>query len=88
MINLNSTHLQGKNTQINIISIVANIHFRFNSIKIPRQDETLHAVSPKYGKSTIMDTAPNYKPDQWTTNARSSYYNPGELPKENWRGRQ
>eukprot|EP00347_Sterkiella_histriomuscorum_P018138 403346645 len=60
----------------------------FNFSKIPRQDETLHAVSPKYGKSTIMDTAPNMKPDSWTTNARSSYYNPVELPRENWRAKQ
>jgi len=35
-----------------------------------------------------MDTAPNYKPDAWDTNARASYFNPHTLPKENWRAKE
>ena len=62
--------------------------FRFNFSKIPRQDETLHAVCNKYGKTTIMDSAPNYKPETWDTNARASYFNPHTLPKENWRAKE
>lgn len=35
--------------------------YRFNSIRIPKHDTTLHGVSHKFGKSTIMDTHPNFK---------------------------
>lgn len=61
----------------------------FNSIKIPVQDATLHAVSRRYGKETLMDTAPNYKPDGiWTTNFRSTIQSPTTLNKGNWRERE
>jgi hypothetical protein len=35
-----------------------------------------------------MDSAPNYKPESWDTNARASYFNPNTLPKENWRAKE
>jgi hypothetical protein len=59
----------------------------FNSIKMPRQDDTLHAFSRRYGKETLMDTAPNFKPDSWTTNFRSTYHSPITQNKGNWRSR-
>ncbi len=59
----------------------------FNSIKIPAQDVTLHAVSRRYGKETLMDTAPNFKPDGWTTNFRSTFHSPTTENKGNWRAR-
>lgn len=34
-----------------------------------------------------MDTAPNMKPDGWTTNNRQSYESPKALPKANFRAR-
>ena len=57
-------------------------------MKIPRQDENLHAFSRRYGKETMMDTAPNYKPDGWTTNFRSTFHSPKTLPKIGWRTRE
>jgi len=60
----------------------------FNSIKIPVQDATLHAISRRYGKETQMDTAPNYKPNGWTTNFRSTFHSPTTENKGNWRTRE
>ena len=61
---------------------------RFNASKIPRADDTLHAVSRSYGRETMMDTAANYKANGWTTNFRSTIQSPQSLHKGNWRSRE
>ena len=43
---------------------------RFNAKRIPQHDLNLHAFSRRYGKETLMDTAPNYKHGEVTTNFR------------------
>ena len=60
----------------------------FNSVKIPKQDMTLHAVSRRYGKETMLDTAPNFKQEYWTTNFRSTIQSPQSQYKVNWRTRE
>jgi hypothetical protein len=35
-----------------------------------------------------MDTAPNFKPVEWTTNFRSTYHSPTSENKGNWRTRE
>lgn len=35
----------------------------------------------------MMDTAPNFKPESWTTNFRSTYHSPITENKGNWRSR-
>ncbi len=46
--------------------------FSFNARRIPQQDVTLHAFSRRYGKETLMDTSPNYKHGELTTNFRTT----------------
>ena len=59
----------------------------FNSSKLPKGDHTLHAVSNRYGKTTIFDTHPHVKPNVIDTTTRDSYYSPKKLPRPNWRAR-
>ena len=60
----------------------------FNSIRIPKHDETLHGVSHKFGKSTIMDTHPNVKKKKMNSTARATYKDPRNIAKPNWRQRK
>ena len=65
------------------------ISIRFNAKnRIPAADATLHAFSRRYGKETLMDTSPNYKPDGWTTNFRSTIQSPNNQHKGNWKSRE
>ena len=67
---------------IKLISISFNAKNR-----IPAADETLHAFSRRYGKETLMDTSPNYKPEGWTTNFRTTIQSPNSQHKGNWKSR-
>jgi hypothetical protein len=59
----------------------------FNSIRIPKHDATLHGVSHKFGKSTIMDTHPNIKKKKMNSTSRKTYQDPRELARPTWRVR-
>lgn len=59
----------------------------FNSINIPKHDETLHGVSHRHGKATIMDTHPNWKKKRMNSTTRKTFRDPREVPKPNWRQR-
>jgi len=60
----------------------------FNSALIPKKDESLHATSRRYGKSTNYRTAVNFHPlDYSTTTTRASFNSPAALPRANWRSR-
>jgi hypothetical protein len=50
-------------------------------------DGTLHAVSHKYGKTTIMDSHPAIKGDIYTTSTAKTYKSPATRSKPNWRDR-
>ena len=59
----------------------------FNAKIIPRQDETLHCVHHKYGKTTIMDTHPAIKGDIYNTTTAKTYRHPRNRHHPNWRSR-
>lgn len=60
----------------------------FNHQIMPKTDEELHATSRRYGTETQVRTASNHQPiDYHTTTFRASYFSPGTLAKNNWRGR-
>ena len=61
----------------------------FNSIYIPKVDDTLNATSRRYGTETMPKTHPdvwtNYKPSE--TTFRASYINPKRHPSQVYRTR-
>ena len=60
----------------------------FNHALISKIDDQLHATSQKYGKSTIIKTARNLHPDDYTTTTtRASYLSPAAIHRPNWRTR-
>jgi hypothetical protein len=60
----------------------------FNSGIIPKTDEQLHATSRRFGTETLVRTAANHHPINYsTTTFRASYFPPSTLPKSVWRDR-
>lgn len=60
----------------------------FNHTLIPKKDVELHATSSRYGKSTMVRTAANHQPlDYSTTTMRASYNRPASVSKAVWRDR-
>lgn len=59
----------------------------FNSSRIPKHDQTLHGVSHKFGKGTIMDTHPNFHKKRMNSTSRKVFKDPRALPKPTWRAR-
>ena len=61
----------------------------FNSIHIPKTDETLNSTSRRFGKETNPFTHPanhaHYPPNE--TTFRSSFINPKDHPKQVFRSR-
>ena len=60
----------------------------FNFSKIPKADGTLHAVSHKFGRSTLMDNSDNIRNDEFTTTMRKSFDSPIKLANPNFRKRE
>lgn len=60
----------------------------FNASTMSKQDDSLHATSRRYGKSTMLRTAANHQPlDYHTTTTRTSFFSPATLARPNWRNR-
>ena len=60
----------------------------YNKMRIPREDNSLHAVTHMHGKSTIMDTAPNLKVrSPFVSSMRASFESPQKLVKPVFRTR-
>lgn len=60
----------------------------FNFAKVPKQDETLQATSHRHGKSSIMDTHPSMKPENYmVTSMRASFESPKKQVNPVWRNR-
>jgi len=85
MITKPQCHLQGKHFQI-ILNFIVH---RFNSIHIPKTDDTLHSTSRRYGTRTLPNTHPanhaHYKSNE--TTFRASYINPKMHPSQVYRTR-
>ena len=59
-----------------------------NHALISRIDEQLHATSRKYGKSTLIKTAKNLHPDDYSVSTtKASFLSPSALHRPNWRTR-
>lgn len=58
------------------IKFLNSYWYRFNAVKIPRHDETLQTVSRNYGKRTMMDPSPAWRPTTNETTTQSSFKNP------------
>lgn len=60
----------------------------FNSSLIPKTDAQLHATSRRFGTETLVRTAENHQPlDYSTTTMRASYLSPQTQFRSNWRTR-
>jgi hypothetical protein len=60
----------------------------FNAAKLTKADHTMHAVSNRYGKSTIVDTHPNIKASPYQPTSRAVYISPQKQSRPNWKVRQ